>query len=663
MDLSELNEAQRAAVTAPDGAHLVVAGAGTGKTRTLVHRVAWLLEQGVPAPGIVLLTFTRRASAEMLDRVARIVGASAHGVRGGTFHSFANGALRRHADVLGYAPSFTILDRGDAESLVGMVRGELGLGGSERRFAKRGTILNVLSRAVNTSKPIADVLEDQYPQYASDVADFERIAVRYAERKKAQGVVDFDDLLVLLAKLLTEHPEARRALSHAARHVLVDEYQDTNRLQAKIAALLSSVHGNLMVVGDEAQSIYGFRGAVVDNILDFPAMFEGTRLTLPEEHYRTAQPILDLANGILEGATRGYGKHLRSRRLEGPMPLQVEVEDEHRQVDWLVGRILELREQGVGLAEQAVLFRAAHHAYLLEVALADADIPYVKYGGLRFSEAAHIKDVFALLRIVANPRDALAWFRVLGWIRGVGARTCQQISDAIVEADIPVLDASRYKSKRYFGDLVSLGGFLGDAALCVHDVDATVTLAIDWYRDRIEDIHEDWKKRVRDLDALPLLAERFTSLDAFLAEVALDPVQESEVDGPPDPEEEVLTLSTVHSAKGLEWDAVHILQLADGAFPSAFAIDDPDDLEEERRLFYVAVTRARCWLSLITPRFMRMRRGPVVGPGCTLLDQVPHVEDLVEVLRPGAPTWDAPLSEDAAEVARLARMLGFFQDS
>lgn len=660
MDVSDLNEAQREAVTSPGGAHLVVAGAGTGKTRTLVHRVAWLVEHGTPPPGIVLLTFTRRAAMEMLDRVGRLVGTRAHGVRGGTFHGFANTALRRHADRLGYPSSFTILDRSDAEGLVGLVRGELGLSGGERRFARKGTILNVLSRAVNTSKSIEDVLEEQYPQFADDADAFERIAERYAERKRNQGVMDFDDLLVLLARLLREHPEARRTLSHAARHVLVDEYQDTNKLQAQIAGLLASVHGNLMVVGDEAQSIYGFRGAVVDNILDFPKIFEPCRVTVLEENYRSDQPVLDLANALLETADRGYEKHLRSHRGDGALPEMCHVPDEHGQADHVVRQVLAHREEGIPLAEQAVLFRASHHAHLLEVALAEANIPYRKFGGLKFNEAAHIKDVFALLRLVANPRDALAWYRALAWFRGLGAKTIAKIVDPLVLADTPVLTPAAFKGRKYHADLVSLAKMLDEARPLANDLHALVDRITAWYRERLPDIHDDWKKRTRDLDSLALLAERFDGLDRFLAEVALDPVEQAEVDGA-DAEDEYLTLSTVHSAKGLEWDAVSLIQLADGAFPSAFSLDDPDDLEEERRLLYVAITRARKHLSLLSPRFMRVRRGPIVGPGCTLLEAIDDLDDLVSYVSPRHASWSEPVqAADTDELERISRLLGYF---
>jgi DNA helicase-2/ATP-dependent DNA helicase PcrA len=661
VDLDGLNEAQRTAVTAADGAHLIVAGAGTGKTRTLVHRVAWLLEQRVAPRDIVLLTFTRRAATEMLDRVAQMVGGRAHGVRGGTFHGFALETLRQHADRIGFPKGFTILDRGDAESLVGLVRAEVGVGEGDRRAAKRGTLLNVISKAINTGRPIRELLEREYPQYAPDAAEFEAVAARYAERKRAQGVMDFDDLLVHMATLLRTDAEARRTISHGCRYVLVDEYQDTNRLQAQIACLLASVHGNLMVVGDEAQSIYAFRGAVVDNILDFPGLFPSCQVTLLEQSYRSVQPILDLANGVLASAVRGYDKRLRATREGGSRPLLVDVSDEHEQAEIVTRQVVALREQGIGLNRQAVLVRSAAHANLLEVALSEANVPYRKYGGLRFNEASHVKDVFALLRIVANPLDELAWLRVLQWFRGLGGKSAGGIVQMVVSSERRALDAAVYKKRPYYGALVDLQTFLERADQLRHDVSALMALAVAWYKPRLEDLYDDWRKRLKDLETMSLIAERYGALDQLLAELALDPPTSAEAQGSQH-EDEHLTVSTIHSAKGLEWDTVYILQLADGAFPSGYSMDDEEDLEEERRLLYVAITRAERHLYLVQPGFIRSFRGPVHQPGCSLLDQVPGMRSLVDRARPGwQPVPVAPLDlADPEEEARLARLLGYF---
>ncbi len=667
MDLDSLNDAQRAAVTAPDGYHLVIAGAGTGKTRTLVHRVAWLLETGTPAPGIVLLTFTRRASREMLDRVASLVGSRAHGVRGGTFHSFAQATLRRHAPKVGYPRNFTILDRGDAESLMNLVRGELGLASRDRRFPKKGTLLDLASKQVNTGRSLEDLVNDAYPRYAEDLADITRCVERFAERKRAQGVMDFDDLLVLLARLLREDDEARAQIAGAARHVLVDEYQDVNRLQAEIAAFLSVVHGNLMVVGDEAQSIYAFRGAAVRHILDFPSLFPEARKTVLEDNYRSIQPVLDLANGVLEASTEGYDKSLRAVGTgDGPRPWLVDVADEHDQAEGLIRAVVGLREQGFGLDRQAVLFRSSFHANRVEVSLAEADIPFKKFGGTRFVEAAHIKDVVALLRLLVNPRDVLAWLRVLPWMPGVGAKTAATWADRLIGMDTPRIEAADHKGKRHHGDTVDLVHFLEAGRSHLADPSAAVDDALAFYVPRLQDLYEDAKRRVKDLQTLHLLAERAVDLESMLAELALDPVEERQEQEGTDDEEEVLTLSTVHSAKGLEWDVVHVLQLGDGAFPSGFALGDEADMEEERRLFYVAVTRARRRLLLWRPRFFRAGwgHGATVGGDCALLDELEHLDDLVDTARP---VWTrpegrvAPTAGDGGERERLSRLLGYFQ--
>ena len=656
MSLDELNEAQRAAVQSRDGAHLVVAGAGTGKTRTLVHRVAWLIEQGVAPGQIVLLTFTRRAAEEMLDRVAAQVGPEARAVRGGTFHAFALGALRRFADTLGWTPSFTVMDREDAEDMVGLVRSELGYAEGKQKFARKGTVLDVLSRSVNTHKTIQEVLSDQYPQYGAFADAFEAIGRRYAERKQAHGVMDYDDLLVLLGTLLRDHPEARRKLSSEARHVLVDEFQDTNRLQAEIAVLLSSAHGNLMVVGDEAQSIYGFRGASVRNILDFPKLFPDIQITKLEENYRSTQPVLDLANAVLDSAREGFHKRLRAVRGEGPLPRIVDVIDEHDQADAVVKRILALRAAGVPVSKQAVLFRSAYHSFLLETRLVEEEIAFKKFGGMRFGEAAHIKDALALVRLVANPRDAMAWFRVLGWFEGLGEKTAQKIGDAITNADDPVLDAAQFKGRKYHAALLDLANQLDSWAPLVMEPVSCVEAVIAWYRERMPSIYDDAKRRLKDLDALPLVAERHQSIESFLSTVAIDPIEDAKPDRP-EGDDDILTLSTIHSSKGLEWEAVHLLQLADGGFPSAWSLDDDSAMEEEIRLLYVAVTRARRELWLTRPHFVRTRGPTGVGPGCSLLEPIEHLDDLVEFLR-----HDPEAGADSAASEDLFRRLRSFLD-
>lgn len=655
MDLSHLNEAQRAAVTAADGTQLVVAGAGTGKTRTLVHRVAWLIEQGVEPANIVLLTFTRRAANEMLQRAAKLVGPTARRVRGGTFHAFAVTALRRHAPTLGWGRDFTILDRADAEALVGLVRSAVNTSEDGRLFPKRNQLLKIISRAINTQRELSDILEHEYPHLAEYTADIERIAKGYQQRKRSQNVFDFDDLLVQLEVLLSQHPTARERIGAAARYVLVDEYQDTNALQARIAGWLSMVHGNLMVVGDEAQSIYGFRGADVRNILHFTEMFPDVELLRLEQNYRSSMPVLELANGVLRSATEGFDKKLFSDRTEGPMPELVEVFDEHEQAEHVVSRILERVEQGVPLHEQAVLFRAGFHSSELELQLGAADIPFKKYGGLQFTEAAHIKDSVALMRLVANPVDGLALFRVVQWFDGLGAKTATKIVTEVEETGR--FDPSSRRGRRYGGALAYLAGVLEDAAPLREDLPALLEHLLEYYTPLLHHLHDNPELRERDFDTLRSLAQRATSLEELLADLSLDPPGSAEA-AATDEIDDWLTLSTIHSAKGLEWDAVSVLSLLDGYFPGGRAVDDAEALEEERRLLYVAVTRARTWLDLMRPRVMR-GRGQVFGLGCRLLEDIEGLTDLVSNEKPEAPAPKPPPPQSPALDAGKDRMAAF----
>jgi DNA helicase-2/ATP-dependent DNA helicase PcrA len=656
MDLTELNDAQRGAVTAGDGVHLLIAGAGTGKTRTLVHRVAWLVAQGVPASQIVLLTFTRRAAREMLDRAAKLVGDDVHLVQGGTFHAYALTHLRRHAHRFGHPAGFTLLDAADAESLFGLVRGDVVGATAGRRFPKRGTLHDVHSRAINLGLTIREVLARDYPQYLQDADVIAQISARYEARKQALHAFDYDDLLTKFAELLRS--DVGPDIARGVRHVLVDEYQDTNRVQAEIALRLHIAHGNMMVVGDEAQSIYAFRGATVRNILDLPKMLPATTVHLLEENYRSTTPVLQLANGVLASASEGYGKVLRGPRGPGPQPELVEVLDEHEQADHVVGQVLAWREEGLNLSQIAVLFRSATHAHLLEAVLGASGIPYRKVGGLRFSEAAHVKDALALLRVVATPTDALSWFRLVSQAEGLGPKGSSTLAERIVDAG--GLDPAWYRGKRSFEDLVSLK-FAVDAISAVQDdVCAAVDAAVAWTKERLPRTYDDAKKRARDLDSLPLLAERHASLASLLDELALDPPQVADA-VEDDADDEVLTLSTIHSAKGLEWEAVALLQLADGAFPSATALEDDEALEEERRLLYVAVTRARRGLAMVAPRFVHGWGGRAFGPGCALLDGIDDLRARVRRVRGGPQAFDtqqdapgAAFDEGAAAVRAAA---------
>ena len=659
LDLSGLNAPQRAAVTAPPGFHLVIAGAGTGKTRTLVHRVAWLIDQGADPGTIALLTFTRRAAQQMLQRAAQLVGPGAHRAQGGTFHAFANRVLRAHAEQVGRRPDFTVLDRADAENLVGLVRTELGLSGGRRRFPNKATLRKVLSRVANTGESMEAATGRLASRFLDDIDDIARVGAAYTERKARRNLVDYDDLLVLLRDLLHGQPAARREIAGRCHHVLVDEYQDTNRVQGHIAALLATEHGDLMVVGDEAQSIYAFRGATVDNILAFPTRFQGARLTVLEDNYRSTQPVLDLANGVLDSFNGGYPKALRGQSPDGPRPRLVQLSDEEGEADFIVDRVLDLREEGTPLHEQAVLIRSARHSAVLETALSVANVPFRKFGGLRFVEAAHVKDVLALLRVVANPTDELAWMRVLPWLPGVGTKTAHTLVQAVLAAHPPMLDPTPWADKAFGDDLALLASAI--SGLSVRPLQDQVEGAIDYVSLGLDARYDDAGRRVRDLDAIALLAARHDSLDAFLAEAALDPPESSEALSDED-EDEWLTVSTVHSAKGLEWDAVYVMRLADGSFPSSFSLDDPDDMEEERRLLYVAITRARRELFLLEPTLLSGRGTWAFGPGCTLLDDVPELDARVQRINPVHAADEAEGLSTGGDQARLAEVLAWIED-
>ncbi|MEM8962596.1 MAG: ATP-dependent helicase [Acidobacteriota bacterium] len=605
--LASLNPAQRAAVTAPPGPHVVLAGAGSGKTRTLIYRVAYVVATGTPPESILLLTFTRRAAQEMLRRAAGLMDPRCARVVGGTFHAFANRVLRRHARRLGYGEGFTVLDRSDAADVIAAVRAEGGYGGRGKRFPKKEVLRDLFSMAVNTGKDMETLVTARYPRFADDVAEIEEVGEAYAARKKTQHVMDYDDLLVNLRDLLSEHEVVRRELGSMFRLVLVDEYQDTNRLQAHIAALLASQHGNLMVVGDDAQSIYAFRGAEVRNILDFPKLFPGTTTTVLEQSYRSTQPILDLGSAILASSLELTPKRLFTEIDGGEKPRLIRVEDDYVQARWVAEQVLAYREEGVALDEMAVLVRAAWHTAELEIELQNRNIPFRKFGGLRFVEAAHVKDVVALLRLLVNRTDATAWFRVLQWLEGIGPKTAQRLTNTIVEAEGELDALARAVSRaRYKEPVAALTATLDRLAQNGHGVTGQLDGVIDYYRPILGRTYDDASRRIRDLEALQVIAERYDALEPFLTDLAIDPPELTRQDGDDD-DDELLTLSTVHSAKGLEWHTVFVLNLNNGQFPSSQSLGDPASLEEERRLFYVAVTRAKRRLLLTRPETLPRR--------------------------------------------------------
>jgi DNA helicase-2/ATP-dependent DNA helicase PcrA len=613
-----LNPEQERAATHVAGPILIIAGAGTGKTRTLAARVAHLVAQGVAPERILLLTFSRQAAREMLSRVE---GHVAQRVWGGTFHAIAHRLLRIYADRMGLAAGFTVIDRTDAEDLLDLAREGLGLESSAEkggpgRFPRKATCLAIYSRCVNSGEPIEEVVRRRFPWVASHEAALKTLFRSYEERKHARAVLDLDDLLVWWQGL-QEDSELGSDVAARFDHVLVDEYQDTNRLQRAILLALRRDNKNLSVVGDDAQAIYGFRAATVRNILDFERDFPGATVVRLEENYRSTGPILDATNGVIGLARDGYRKNLRATVRGEARPLLVRVRDEASEVQFVVRAALERLEQGILLRRQAVLFRAAHHSDLLEVELGRRRIPFRKFGGLRFLDAAHVKDLLAFLRIAENPTDETAWFRVLKLLEGVGPKTAKKLVDRVVgEAsrgsdrrqilttleDGPVPAAAR-PSWRGLGELLS--------SLATEDalpVAAEIDRIRAFYAPLLQTRYDRPEGRGQDLDALARIAQAASSRRDFLADVTLDPpASTGDLAGPPVLDEDWLVLSTIHSAKGLEWDAVTVIHAADGCIPSDLATGDVEDVEEERRLFYVALTRARRFLTVVAPLRFHVR--------------------------------------------------------
>ncbi len=613
-DLEQLNPEQRRAVEHGDGPLLVVAGAGSGKTATLAFRVARLVEGGVPPGRILLLTFTRRAAREMLGRARRARGGAAlDRVWGGTFHSVAHRLLRLHGRALGLSPTFTVLDRADTADLMDLVRGELGLGTGQRRFPRKETLADIYSRVVDAQRPLADVLERDFP-WCRDARDgVAAVFDGYARRKRAADGLDYDDLLIWWRALLATE-KVDRLVAERFDHVLVDEYQDTNAVQADILAALKPSGDGLMVVGDDAQAIYGFRAATVRNILEFPDRFPATTIVRLERNYRSSQPILDATNAVIAGASRRHEKTLWTDRTDGARPTLLTCLDEPDQSDAVCRSVLEHREAGVTLQQQAVLFRTGHHSDLLEIELARRNIPFVKYGGLTFLETAHVKDALAVLRIVENPRDEVSWFRVLQLLDGVGGATARRALGVIAAAEGGALEALA-GVRMPAAALASRD----ELAAAIRDLRADPAPSPAAQLERVRRFldpllrkrYDDAEPRLRDLEELQQVAAGFASRAAFVAELTIDPPSSTaDLAGPPLLDEDFLVLSTIHSAKGGEWDVVHVLHAADGMIPSDMATGDDERIDEERRLFYVALTRARHALHVYFPlRYHRRNRG------------------------------------------------------
>ena len=649
---AELNPEQAAAATHGDGPLLIIAGAGTGKTRTLVYRVAHLIEQGVRAERILLLTFTRRAAQEMLSRVETLVGGSSKRVHGGTFHATAHRLLRKYGEAAGLAKDFTIMDQGDSADLLQLSRAQLGYGAKGKRFPKKETLQYVYSRHINTGISIDDIVRDDYAQFVEYLEDFGKIYADYTRRKQERNLVDYDDLLLFWALLLEASPELAERMTGMYDHILVDEYQDTNSLQARVLRGMCRTHSNITVVGDDAQSIYSFRGANFRNILDFPKQFPGATTVTLEQNYRSTKPILDVTNTVISRASERFTKNLWTQRTGGEAPWLVAARDEQQQTRFVVDRILELHEEGTPLREIAVLFRAGYMSADLEIELTNRKIPFEKWGGLKFLEAAHVKDVLAFLRILENPRDEVSWYRLLLLLPGIGDATARAAIDSMATAAWDSAAFGRYAPPPRAREAHSALVNLLDALRTGHSPEeAQVTAEISrvrlLYDGILRERYDRVEPRLADLDQLQIIAAGYPDRATFLSALALEPPQATQdLAGGTRDEDDHLVLSTAHSAKGKEWDAVFVIWAVDGWFPSARCLNNDDDTEEERRLMYVALTRARNNLSVTYPlNAYSSRRGAdySLDQLCRFIDR--GVRDRMQRVALG--TDDAPAREEA----------------
>ncbi len=609
---AHLNAAQRSAVEHDDSPLLVIAGAGSGKTGTLAARVARLVRDGADPQRLLLLTFSRRAAHEM-SRRAGLLMQQALGVPAsarppalpwaGTFHAIGARLLRDMAPALGLAPGFTVLDRPDSEDLMAQARADLGQAELPRRFPQKATCLAIHSRAVNSDQPLAEVLQRAFPWCSPWEPELRRLFAAYATAKHRQAVLDYDDLLLAWATAL-EEPAVARALGARFDHVLVDEYQDTNRLQAAILSRLKPDGRGLTVVGDDAQSIYSFRAAEWRNILDFPARYAGTGVIALEQNYRSTPAILAASNALIAEAPERHAKTLWSAAPEGPRPRIVTVADEGAQAAWVADEVLQLREQGLKLMRQAVLFRTGTHAAALEMELTRRRIPFVKYGGLRFLESTHVKDLLSLLRWAQNPRHALAAQRCALLVPGLGPAGTRRLLAALDTPQDPVSAVRAWvpppSARAEWPGLLALWSGLQSGEIAWPQA---FDAALNWYEPQLERLHEDAAVRMGDLRQLRQIAIGQASRERFLADLTIDPPQASSDEaGPPHRDEDYLILSTIHSAKGQEWSAVHVLNVVDGCMPADMATGNAAEIEEERRLLYVAMTRARRHLNLLAPQ-------------------------------------------------------------
>lgn len=626
----ELTAEQLPVVTSPGGPMLVIAGAGSGKTRTATYRVAYLVESGIPLDRILLVTFTNKAAKEMLSRVEMLLKHDVKGICGGTFHHVGNLMLRRHADRIGYKSNYTILDRADSKDLIDSCIGEAKIDVKARRFPKGDSLISIFGLATNTSRRIVDVIAYNYPQFESLTDEIEGIYKLYQDRKKKHSLMDFDDLLYYWWRLLSENADIAERYSRKFLHVLVDEYQDTNLIQAKIIDILASRHRNLMVVGDDSQSIYSFRGAHFQNIIKFPKVYPDAKLFKLEINHRSVPEILNLANESIALAKDKFDKTLQPKRPEGQKPVVLPVSTVYDQANFIAQRMLELREEGLSLNDMAVLYRSHYQSMEIQMELTKRGIPFEIRSGIRFFEEAHIKDVLAHLKIFHNPYDEISWARVLKLLERVGPRTAEKIFQRLTQSLKPleeIFSESIAKlvprgGERAFKDFQARLKKLSEQIDQPAEMIKTITESS--YEDYLKNQYPNWRERMEDLEQLGSYSIQFKDLEELLSALALVSGIEAEtvVEGQ-EGDNEACVLSTVHQAKGLEWKVVFVVWLADGRFPSYLSFGKEEEMEEERRLFYVAVTRAKDELYLSYPLIYSGYDGQVLMKTSRYLEELP----------------------------------------
>jgi DNA helicase-2/ATP-dependent DNA helicase PcrA len=668
----ELNEEQFAVATAPAGASLVIAGAGSGKTRAITYRVAYLVEHNVAPARICLATFTNRAAREMLRRVEQLTGGTndaARRVWGGTFHRIANLVLRRHAESIGYTSNFSILDSEDAKDFLSVCVDEAGIDTKARRFPKAEVLQDIISFATNTDTPISDVVPRRYPYFEPLTGAITRVDRLYMERKRERNVMDYDDLLLNWKRLLEEREEVARIYQEQFEHVLVDEYQDTNRLQSEIVDLLAVKHRNVMVVGDDAQSIFAFRGASVEGIYEFPKRYPEARVFRLETNYRSTPEILAVANVSIASNRRQFPKTLRAARPSlGLSPALVPCRDADQQAAFVASRLLELRDEGIALNETAVLYRSHYHSLELQLELTRRGIPYRVRSGVRFFEQAHIKDVVSYLRLVTNPRDELAWKRCLRLIPNVGPATANRVWERISFAPDPLAlvlrgeaDSAAVRRGAGWAEFRALLEELVRDEVRTSPARQIETILARGYEDYLENTFENAEARLEDLRQLAHHSARYSSAEEFLSELALLSTErygspqaltaEDVVEG--GDEDELLTLTSVHQAKGLEWRAVFIVWAADGKFPSPRSLRDAEGEDEERRLWYVALTRAKDQLYITYPLMVTdysSRQTVLQRPSRFVTEVPPELYEIWSLEEEAAtPALEASATEDDGE--------------